>query len=297
VTTDAPAWRISCSDSAFPALSHEVSLRVIRDLGIDLVDVCLFAGYRNNPPREVLVDPSRSADVIGERLAGLGLGVADVFAMIGEPWDALAVNSPDPAQRAASRRQFDALVTFAARLGAPAVTILPGAPFEGVAEADGIALAASELQVRAETAGQAGLELAVEPHVGSIAATVPATTALLEQAPDVWLTLDPSHYVYQGIEQRELAPLLTRTRHVQMRQARPGQIQTPVDEGTIDIAVFVADLCEAGYRGVLGIEYQWEKAMDFNRVDCIGETAVMRAALAGLPHPPETSEQLPKGLR
>lgn len=283
MTTEAPAWRISCSDSAFPVLSHDVILRVIRDLGIDLVDVCLFAGYRNNPPREVLADPERSADVIGERLAGLGLGVADVFAMIGEPWDALAVNSPDAEQCAESRRQFDALVAFAARLGSPAVTILPGAPFEGVAEADGIALAAAELQVRAEIAGRAGLDLAVEPHVGSITATVPATLALLDQAPDVWLTLDPSHYVFQGIDQHELAPLLSRTRHVQMRQAGPGQIQTPVHEGTIDIAGFVADLDRAGYRGVLGIEYQWEEAMDFNRVDCIGETAAMRAALAGLP--------------
>ena len=277
-----PKRRISCSDSAFPALSHEAALMVINDLGIEAVDICVFAGYRNNPPRTVVQEPQRAAEMTFERLQRSSLDAVDVFAMIGDPWDALAVNHPDAEERAEAYRQFEALLVFARVLGSPALTILPGADFEGVDPHAGLALAATELQRRAERASEVGIELAIEPHVGSIVATPERTRELLELAPQVLLTLDPSHFIYQGIAQDDLEPLLARTRHVQLRQASPGNIQTPVHEGSMDIARFVRQLDESGYPGYLGIEYQWERAMDFNRVDCIGETAAMRDLLNNL---------------
>jgi hypothetical protein len=38
-------------------------------------------------------------------------------------------------------------------------------------------------------------------------------------------------------------------------------------------------LSERGYPGYLGLEYQWDEWMDFNRVDCISETAELRDVL------------------
>jgi sugar phosphate isomerase/epimerase len=273
------AARISCADSAFRMLSHEAALMVIRDLEIGAVDIGVFAGYRHTPPEAVMEDPVAASDRVRARLERHELAVADVFAILGEPFDALAVNHPDRAEREESLRQFDRLVEFTRRVGGAGVTVLPGGHFEGVTEEASLALAASELQRRAEIAGEAGVAFACEPHVGSVLPSPAVTLELLERAPNVGVTLDPTHFVFVGMDQEELGPLMPRTRHVHLRQAAEGVIQAPVHEGSIDIARFVRRLDEAGYSGYLAIEYQWDLAMDFNRVDCISETAAMRDLL------------------
>jgi len=273
------AERISCADSAFPRLSHEAALAVIRDLGIGAVDISVFAGYEHNPPEAVMASPQGAAARVRERLERHQLRVADLFAILSEPYDALAVNHPDPAAREDSLWHFEQLLEFAAGIGADAVTLLPGATFEGVDENESRTLAAAELQRRAEIAGEQGIALGFEPHVGSVVPTPKSTLELLEQAPDVGVTLDPSHFIYLGIPEAEIDSLIPRTRHVHLRQATQGIIQAPVHEGSIDIARFVRALDAADYAGFLAIEYQWERAMDFNRVDCIGETASLRDQL------------------
>jgi sugar phosphate isomerase/epimerase len=61
--------------------------------------------------------------------------------------------------------------------------------------------------------------------------------------------------VYQGIVRREVEPLLEHVAHVQIRQAKRGCLQTPHDEGTLNIPQLLQDLHERGYRGALTIEY------------------------------------------
>ncbi len=270
------AERISCTDSAFPRLSHDAAMAVITDLGIGAVDIGVFEGYQHTPPSAVVADPKGAAERVRERLGRHGLTVADVFAILSEPYDALAVNHPDAAAREESMRHFRQLLEFAAGIGASDVTLLPGAHFDGVDESQSLELAAAELQLRAELAGEAGIGVAFEPHVGSVVPTPRATLELLEQAPDVAVTLDPTHFIFLGIPQDELDALMPRTRHVHLRQAAEGIIQAPVHEGSIDLVRFLRSLDDAGYDGYLAIEYQWERAMDFNRVDCIGETASLR---------------------
>jgi sugar phosphate isomerase/epimerase len=269
--------KLSCADSAFPRLSHGGALAVIADLGIPAVDLCIWAGYDHNPPTEACADPAATADRIGERLQQQGLGVADVFAILAESFEELAVNHPDPGVREESWRRFDALVELAVRLGSPGLTILPGAVFNGVDEGESLALAAAELQRRAEIAGEAGLRLSVEPHFRSVVPTPGRTAALLELTTDVHLALDQSHFAFQGYELEESFPLLERTKHVHLRQGRPGLIQARVGEGTIDYAGLRDRLLGAGYDGYFAIEHQWEEGwLDFTRVDCISETAEMR---------------------
>jgi sugar phosphate isomerase/epimerase len=269
--------RLACADSAFPWLSHPAALAVIRDLGIDAVDVCLFAGYTNNPPDAVLTDPQRSADVLGARLAERGLEPSDVFAILGTSFQELAVNHPDEAVRSEAMRLFEALVEFARALGAPGITILPGTTFEGIAEDDSLELAAAELERRATIAGEAGLRLAVEPHFDSVVETPAKTLALLERTENVGLALDLSHFIYAGSAQEDAYPLLERTRHVHLRQAAPNAIQTRVGEGVIDFAELRDRLLASGYDGYFALEYQWEEGSpDFTHVDCIAESAQLR---------------------
>lgn len=271
------ALRFSCSDWAFPRLSHDVALGVIRDLGIEAVDIFVLPGSPHTASEAVEADPVRAADAAAARVARHGLRIADVFAIFGESFEVFAANHPDEVVRGESGRQFDALVEFARRLGAPGMTVLPGTPFEGIAEDKSLALAATELERRAQIAGEAGLRLSVEPHFDSIIPTPARTEAFLERTRDVGLTLDVSHFTYQGIAQAESDPLLPRTQHVHLRQARDKVMQARVREGTIDFPLLRDRLLAEGYGAYFGLEYQWEEHwLDFTHVDCITETAELR---------------------
>jgi hypothetical protein len=56
-------------------------------------------------------------------------------------------------------------------------------------------------------------------------------------------------------------------------------VKVGVVGGEIDFHVMLRTLAESGYDGYLALEYQWEEALDSNRVDCIGETADLRDLL------------------
>lgn len=272
------AIHLSCADSAFPRLSHEVALAVIADLGIGAVDVFVLDDSQHTATAAVQADPARAADTVGKRLAERGLEVADVFAIFGDSFEAFAANHPDEGVRAESWRQFEALVEFARGLGTPGVTVLPGVPFEGVDGDRDLAVSASELERRAHVAQEAGLRLSVEPHLGSIISTPERAGAFLERTEAVGLTLDLSHFAYQGIAQHEADPLLERTRHVHLRQAGEGVMQARAREGAIDFHRLRDGLLASGYDAYFGLEYQWEEHwLDFTRVDCITETADLRA--------------------
>ncbi len=271
--------RIACADSSFPRLSHAASLAVIRDLEIAAVEVCVFAGSGHTTPEAVVADPTVTAAAVGERLAANGLIASNVFAILGEDYETLAVNHPDAAVREESLARFAKALDFTARLGAPCLTILPGTHFAGVDRERGIELAGAELRRRAELAGAAGIRLTFEPHYGSIAESPTAALDLLERVPDLAFALDYSHFVFQGVSQADVDPLIAGTGHVHLRQAAPGVMQARACEGTIDFGAVLDELAAAGYEGYLAIEYQWEEWLESNRVDCISETAEMRDLL------------------
>jgi sugar phosphate isomerase/epimerase len=274
--------RLACADSSFPKLSHAAALAVIRDLGIGAVDVCSFRGYDHTPPEIVLADPIATADAVRERLERHEQVVSDVFAILGASFAELAINHPDEAVRDESWRYFERFVTYAQRLSAPGLTILPGTTFAGVPEPESRELATAELNRRAQLAGEAGLRLAIEPHYDSVAATPATTLELLELAPHVGLALDYTHFVYQGIAEQDVDALLDRTCHLHVRQGAPGAIQARASEGTIDYPRLRDRLLDDGYEGYFALEYQWEDGwLDLSHVDCISETAEMRDVLLG----------------
>lgn len=273
------AGHLSCCESSFPRLSRRVAWEVIKDLGFSAFDICVLAGYERTPPEQVVADPARAAGELLRQLEPAGLAISDVFAILSDPFEALAVNHPDSAVRTESLRQFHQIVEFARRLTPPGITILPGTTFPGIEPQASLELAATELQTRAEIAGEAGMRLSVEPHYQSISATPARTLELLDLAPDLWLTLDYSHFVFQGFSQRDVDPLIPRSRHLQLRPAAPGDMQTRANEGTIDFLALLQALQQAGYSGYLSLEYCWEEWMGLNDVDCVCETAVLRELL------------------
>lgn len=272
--------KLSCADSAFPKLSHDGSLAVIADLGFEAVDVCSFTGYPHTPPEDVLADPLRAAAVVAERLRRHGLVASDMFVILGDSFDELALNHPDAAVRARSLEHFERYVAFSRAIASPSITTLPGVAFEGVPEHESMRLAAEQLNRRAELAGEAGLRLAFEPHYGSIAETPTKALELIERTPDVGFALDYSHFVYQDLPQDEIDQLLPRTHHFHVRATAPGVVQARTHEGTVDFRRVRDRLLDLGYTGYFALEYQWEDGwLDFSRVDCIAETAETRDLL------------------
>lgn len=272
--------RLSCADSTFPRLSHDGSLTVISDLGFEAVDICSFTGYPHTPPDDVLADPDRAAGVVTERLERFGLAVSDMFVILGGSFDELAPNHPDAAVRAQALEHFERFVAFGQRIGSPSITVLPGTDVEGRPDEESMALAADQLNMRAQIAGDAGLRLSFEPHFGSLAETPAKALELIERTEHVGLALDYSHFVYQGISQDEVDELLPHTHHFHVRQAAPGVVQARTHEGTIDFVRIRDKLLGMGYEGYFALEYQWEDGwLDFSRVDCIAETADTRDVL------------------
>jgi sugar phosphate isomerase/epimerase len=268
---------IGCVDNGFPRLSHPAALAVIRDLGFSSVDLCVMPGGPNIHAEAMVEDPAGEADSVLRHTEALGLRVSDVFMILGE--GDLAVNHPDPAEREESLRHFRAAVELARRVTAPGITLLPGVQFDGVPPEESLALAAHELTRRVEEAGAEGLRVSVEAHVGSVAESPTAALELLERAPGLWLTLDHSHFLFQGYGQEELDPLVTRTRHVQIRQAARGMMQAPVNRGTLNLDAVRQQLEAAGFDGVVSVEYLWDEWLDCNRLDVTSETAELRDLL------------------
>lgn len=278
--------RLSCCDCAFPRLSHAVALAVAKDLGFDAVDICVFAGESHTSLVDVIDDPSGAADAVRRRLDGPGLVVADVFAILSDSAEMLAVNHPDAGMREDSLRQFRQIAAFAALLEAPGITVLPGVPFPELSDEEALELAAEPLQRRAEIAGAAGMGLSFEPHLGSIVPTPGRTLDLLSRAPDVGVTLDLSHFLYQGIPQEEAHHLVPRTRHVHLRPAGPDDMQARTGEGTVDFEALIQRLAEVDYGGYLAFEFIWMEWLGCTDVDCVSETAALRERiLASLDRP------------
>lgn len=266
-------------DASYRKVSHEASLEIVRAIGFRWVDICVFDLYHHTTPEAVLTNPSGTAELVRRTVSDADLGISDVFFIFADEFDAMTVNHPDAAERDRSRAAFMKGLEFALRLGSSRLTILPGVPFAGEAEAASRARAVEELRWRVQTAGDVGVTIAVEPHHGSIVGTVDAALEVAAAVEGLTYTLDMAHFIYDGTPQAATYPLLDYTSHFHARQAAPGRMQTSVDEGVLDFAAVIAEMRKRGYCGKIAIEYVYEPYMDCNRNDCVSESATLKAIL------------------
>jgi sugar phosphate isomerase/epimerase len=191
----------------------------------------------------------------------------------------MAPNHPDAGEREDAAALFRDMLGLAAALGAGGFTLLPGIHWPGESWDDSLARAADELAWRVEEGRAAGVRVSVEPHLGSVAETPEKALRLVERCPGLELTLDYTHFVFQGIPEAEVEPLIEHARHFHARAARPGSLQSSLRENTIDYGRVVEVMRETGYDGYLGIEYVWtpgEGAYDLTRTDNVSETILLR---------------------
>jgi sugar phosphate isomerase/epimerase len=165
------------------------------------------------------------------------------------------INSPDAARRDETARLFGGLCRFAAAAGFASILLIPGPVHPRLGPEKSLDLSVAALDKLAKMVAEHGLRLHVEADVDSCANTPEAAEELCRRAGDLFLTLDYSHFICQGIEAARIERLHPHTRHLHIRQAAPGRLVAPVEEGTIDFGRVLRQLEAGGYRGLYCIEY------------------------------------------
>ena len=264
--------RISCVDFSFPG-TFDSACRAVRGLDLEYVDVSVRRRFPLTDPDDVLRDPRDVAAARRGSLKRHQLEAADVFCLSGEP---IPPNRDDDVFREHERAVFESVCLLAREIGAPGVTVLPGSCEGGEKRQDAWDRSVAELRWRVDRAEAHQLILSVEPHVGSVVDTPARVSALLDEVPGLRLTLDYSHFVYQGISPTDVHPLLAHARVVHVRQAAGGLIQTAVGSGSIDFLDIVNAARANGFGGTYTLEYVTKPVLPSEAVDVVVESKKMR---------------------
>ena len=91
----------------------------------------------------------------------------------------------------------------------------------------------------------------IEPWGGSILGSIERARIMLAEVPGLELLVDTGHVASWGEDPCEL---LDAAGHVQLRQARAGEVQAPPDDGDVDFRRVLRRLEEVGYHGLLSVE-------------------------------------------
>jgi sugar phosphate isomerase/epimerase len=268
---------LSCTDFTFPLLDHDRALAVIALLGLRGVDIGLFEGHGHLKPSRELLQPERNGAALKKRLGAHGLKAADIFLQIHAGFVEFAINHPEAKRREFAREQFLRALDYATAAGSEHVTILPGVVNES--RTASVSCSADELAWRVAQAQAAKLQLAVEPHVGSLIDTPERTLDLVKRVPGLGFTLDYAHFTRSGISDARIEPLVKFATHLHARCARRGRLQSPLKENTIDFPRVVKALAKNKFSGWIALEYVWIDWEHCNEVDVLSETILLRDLL------------------
>lgn len=271
--------KLSCTDFSFPLLSHDAALKVIALLGLGGADIGLFAGRSHMRPERELRKPDTNGAALSRRLAKEGLNVADIFLQLHENFHDYAVNHPEESRRKFARQQFLRTLDYAAAAGSKHVTILPGVTHKNESRTHSLRRAADELSWRVERAAHLKLQVAVEPHVGSITNTPLLALELAELVPGLGFTLDYAHFTRAGVPDSDIEPLTARATHFHARCARKGRLQCGFKENTISFGSALKALKNHRFNGWIAVEYVWIDWEHCNEVDVISESVQLKSLL------------------
>jgi sugar phosphate isomerase/epimerase len=207
-------------------------------LGFKGIDISGFhaRGRCSLEPEDVAADPQRQADKVLALLQKYELDAVDFFPQFG---DLARTSRPQrsPSRRAPQKRNPHSWLRELLPAGQafPGMTILPGVDHPERRLPENLEISGREMKKATAIAGEYGVKLRFEPHMGSITNTPERTIELIETyAPDARLTLDYSHFILQYIPEERIHKLLPYADHMHVRPARPGKLQVRHEEDTID---------------------------------------------------------------
>jgi sugar phosphate isomerase/epimerase len=277
--------KLGCADFTWPLLPHAHVLQHIRLLGFDGADLGLMVGRSHIRPEMIHEDVPMWAGIVSERLERSGLAVADVFFVPAMNLFDRAVNNPDPTQQDEATTTFADALEFARRIGSPGMTMNSGVRFEGETPESSIRNSAEGLKRRLDAADRFGIQIRIEGGIGTNTDTPDKLLRLVELTPGLKLTVDYCHFVYQGLPESRIEPLLEFAGHFQCRGAASGRMQTKFQDNTIDYRRVLDRLQTLGYDGFFSMEYVWIDIWGCNETENTMETIqfrdMARAVLAG----------------
>jgi sugar phosphate isomerase/epimerase len=224
------------------------TLMAARELGFDCVDL---SAWHQLDLCLVARQPREEAARVRQELKRAQLDLSEVFTLhFGDP-----INHPNPAKREQSRTLFEGLATFCQYVGAESIMMSPGLVHQELGEEASILLAIEELRFMQGVCEGKGLQLNIEPHSHSLAEDPGVVPRFCKAVPGLGLTLDYSHFVFQGYDQSAVEPLHKYATHFHARQARPGFTNASRAEGTIDFRRIIHKLKADSWDGVICLEY------------------------------------------
>jgi len=285
--------RLSVANFSFEVLPLEATLMVSRSLGYSSVDIAGFyqRGKCSFEPQDVAANPQKQADILNPLLQKYDLSallqkydlsVTDFFPQFGVAPSLHSLNDPDPEVREENMRYVRGAAAFCKLIGSPGMTILPGVDHISRTLADNLAVSTEYLRRAVDIAGEYGIEVRFEPHMGSVTDTPELALGIVNAVPGLKVTLDLAHFVLQYISVERAYALVPYTGHVHVRQAKPGKLQIAHDEGTLNFPELISRLKAVGYIGALTVEYVGALTVEYvcadwfevNRNDTLHESAV-----------------------
>ncbi len=276
--------KLAVGNWSFEVLPLEATLMVCKSLGFDSVGISGFhnRGRCSFEPADVLANPQKQADILNALLDKYQLKVIDFFPQFGIAPSIHSLNDMDASIRERNMEYVRGAAQFCKLIGSPGMTILPGVDQLERPLADNLAVSAEYLAKAVAIAGEYGIEVRFEPHMGSVADTPELALQLVNAVPGLKVTLDFAHFLLQYIPMERIYSLIPHTGHIHVRQARFGKLQVAHAEGMIDYADVIKRLKAVGYTGALTCEYVCADWFEVNRNDTLYETSVAREML--LPH-------------
>ncbi len=273
--------RLTVSQYTFEAIPFEGTLAICHSMGFKGVVVAAFAGRGKDAlnPFEIAANPQKWADHLNALLDKYQLECVDFFPQFALSFRDRAVNHPDAAIRQKNIEDFRGIARFCKLTRTPGVTVLPGAYFLDKSLEANLDLSAESLRQYVQIAGDEGVDVYFEPHMGSLCDEPELALALLERVPGITLALDYSHFVVQYVSLERIHALIPHAGTIHVRQAKGGKIQTRYKEGIIDFVDMVKRLEAAGYKDCVTIEYVCADWFGANEADTLNETMVAKAAL------------------
>jgi sugar phosphate isomerase/epimerase len=274
--------RLTASAYSFEVLPLDACLTIVRSMGFTSADLSGFhnRGRASIEPEAILNDPQGSADHVRALLDRHELHCGDFFPQFGSSPAEHGLNDPDPAIREKNRAYIRAIAQFCKLAHIPGMTILPGVDHLGYSHEDNLRRSGEELRLATEIAGEYGVEVRFEAHMGSVAQTPELAIRLVEEfAPAARFALDYSHFTLQYIPLERIHAMIPYTGHVHVRPSRDGKLQTRYAENTIPWVEIIDRLRAVNYRGMLSLEYVHSSWFDLNECDTLNETWITKEAL------------------
>lgn len=262
--------RLSVTSWSFPLLTLDEVGGMAKLLGIEGIDVGYF--YRSALDKaQVLAEPERYA---AKLRAQIPVAVSNLYHLFGR--DVADHNLADPTHRKENLADFRQALKFCAAVGSPTIFILPGIINGAQSRRQALSETVESLKPLIDAAAVANVTVCVEPHVHSYLESPAITAEMCQQAPGVKLAIDYAHFAVSGYRQDEIDALAPWFGHVHLRQARPGALQTKLEEGTLNFPALFATFRDAGYSGWLACEYVHQGYFDTLHEDVLSETVKIR---------------------